>query len=168
MARVYGAKGTINEGAIGDLPLEYEEWAPEQTAPFRSLVESGAVEEMDDPKEDPGRTELQIASSMVRNDPLTSPVEQEIAKDLEGREHAIVHTGNPDAKAEEATPELLEDDDARNAPAGGRWEAGEDYTFSGVTKRNAESVKASASKRGSGKAGDSKPDANAADKGKND
>jgi hypothetical protein len=160
VARVYGKEGTINEGAIGDIPLEQEEWAPEQTAPFRDMVDRGEVEEMDDPKEDPGRTELQIASSLVRHDPLTHPVEAEIAKGLEGREHAIVHTGDPNAKAEEAQPELTEE--GRYAPAGGRWDAGEDYTFAGVTKRNTENVKASRSAKPVER---SKPDANAADKG---
>lgn len=142
MARVKGAEGTINEGAIGDLPLEAEDWAPEQTAPYRSLVESGAVEVLEDPKEDPGRTVLQIAGSMVRGDPLTSPVEQEIAAEIGDRAYAIVHTGDEDAPAEAANPEL--DEEGRVAPVGGRWEAGHDYTFAGVTAANKESIAAGA------------------------
>src|SRR6476660_10317224 len=88
-----------------------------EDASHKTLLDMGFVKEID-PKEHPGRTEWQIANSVVRNDPLSEPVEREIAAEIGDRAHAIVHTGNVEAKAEEAFPELEESDE--NAPPGGR------------------------------------------------
>ena len=81
--------GRYAEGLIFDL----EDNDPDMVQDF---VDKGWAEVLPE-REHPGRTVTQIAAAMVRGDELADPVEQEIAAELEGREHAIVHLDDPDA-----------------------------------------------------------------------
>ena len=81
--------GRYAEGLIFDL----EDF---DTAMIEDFVEKGWAEILP-PEEHPGRTTTQIAAAVVRGDALADPVEEKLAEDIEGREHAIVHLDDPDA-----------------------------------------------------------------------
>jgi hypothetical protein len=82
MARVLGEKGTINEGAIGDV-MEFD---PTTGSSAEEDYELGP---------EPAHTELQLADAIVRGDLLSHPLDQAAAEafDLEDRALDVVLAG---------------------------------------------------------------------------
>lgn len=100
MARLRGTgkdpAGRYSEGTIFDVPDD----TPEQG---ESLVEKGWAVPLD-PKDDPGRTEVQVANAIVRNDPMLDPVDREVAAGI-SKPREVVHGEDvyaADGVAEEA------------------------------------------------------------------
>ena len=129
--------GRYSEGLIYDIQ--------DGTDELQDHLDRGWGEELP-PEEHPGRTELQIANSMIRNDPLVDPVEQKIAKEIGDRAYAIVHTGDPEASAEEAQPSIDEESENVVAPPTGRQEPGAPTTFAETREADAARSKGAAKK----------------------
>jgi hypothetical protein len=101
MARLEGTgkdpEGRYGKGVVFDVPA----WDPQ----YDELIEKGWAKAVA-PEDDPGRSKVQIANAMVRNDLISNPVEQAIADDIDPADaYGIVHTGDPNATWEDANPE---------------------------------------------------------------
>jgi hypothetical protein len=101
MARLEGTgkdpEGRYGKGVIFDVPA----WDPQ----YDELIEKGWAKTVA-PEDDPGRSRVQIANAIVRNDLLSNPVEAAIADEIgEADAYGITHTGDPGATWEDANPE---------------------------------------------------------------
>ena len=145
MARIKGADGTINEGAIGDAPVDEGVPVHDGTIPHHEYVKNKGFT-LVAPEDDPGSTVEQLAQAVVRGDDLTHPVQRELADAIADRALAIDLTGNPDAEAEDAIRADNEEGQSyRLVPEHARWQPGEDYTFPGVQEAARAQQKESAS-----------------------
>lgn len=98
-------EGRYLEGQVFDLPELTSGSSDTPGAPsiedvhpdYRSIIENGWATLLD-PVDDPGRTDSQIAASIVRHDDLSHPLDAAKAAEM-GPEVAlaIVHTGDPEA-----------------------------------------------------------------------
>jgi hypothetical protein len=134
MARVAGKEGTINEGAIGDIPADEGVARHDGTEPYFRMVEEGEVVLLP-PEEDPGSTTFQLAQALVRGDEIAHPVQADLAAEIGDRAHAIDLNQDPDA---EAGDDVLDQDeeDTKLLTTGQRWQAGTDYSYAGNLERN--------------------------------
>lgn len=141
MAKVLGKKGTINEGALGDLPLE--DPLSDETRPWHRMVDEGEVSVVDE--KDAVSSVKNLAEAVIRGDEISNPVEQEKVKEhnLLERAHDVVLRNDEDAQRGDHV-EQNDEVDTRLLSRDRAWEPGEDYTLQGVQKRNAAAVKARA------------------------
>lgn len=126
MARLVGTGkdplGRYGKGEVFDVPAPDESGVasdPDTNNLYQELLDKGWAKKLD-PEDDPGRTKTQIADSMVRNEPLAHPVEQEIAEEIGDDAHAIVQLGDPNATKEDLGPLGRAPDDGVDVEAGTR------------------------------------------------
>lgn len=135
MARIKGADGTINQGAIGDAPVDEGVPIHDGTIPHHEYVKNQGFELLD-AKDDPGSTVAQLAQAVVRGDELSHPVQRELADEIADRALAIDLNNDPDAEADAIVRDDVEENQSyRLVPEHARWEAGDDYTLAGAGER---------------------------------